>query len=170
MVIEITDRFGNGITVRHELRPGDIGYLIYLHGVLYAAEQGWDHTFEAYVAGPVGEFGKSQSDRERIWIIEKDGAIVGSIAIVESSKEEAQLRWFLLHPSIRGKGIGRRLVGEALSFCRECGYSKVFLLTEGALQAAAKLYLDAGFVLTEELRHEIWGAMVTEQRYELQLK
>jgi len=69
MVIEITDRFGSGITVRHELRPGDIGYLIYLHGVLYAAEQGWDHTFEAYVAGPLGEFGKSHSARERIWII-----------------------------------------------------------------------------------------------------
>ena len=95
--------------------------------------------------------------------------INGSIAIVEASNQEAQLRWFILHPSLRGKGIGRKLVTEALGFCRECGYSKVFLLTEGALQAAAKLYLDAGFVLTEELRHEIWGAMAAEQRYELEL-
>jgi len=169
MVIEITDRFGSGIAVRHELRPGDIGYVIYLHGTLYAADCGWDHTFEAYVAGPLAEFAKSQTDRERIWIIEKGPTMVGSIAIVEVSDEVAQLRWFLLHPSLRGQGIGRFLMDEAMKFCREQNYSRIFLLTEKSLLAAARLYEDYGFVLTEQKTHELWGSIITDQTYELDM-
>ncbi|HKA20060.1 MAG TPA: GNAT family N-acetyltransferase [Blastocatellia bacterium] len=155
--------------MRSTLRPGDIGYVTYLHGTLYAAECGWDHTFEAYVAGPLAEFAKSQKDRERIWIIEKGAEIVGSIAIVEASEYEAQLRWFLLHPSLRGQGIGRFLMEEAMRFCREKGYSRIFLLTEKSLLAAARLYRDYGFVLTEQKTHELWGSIITDQTYELDI-
>ena len=38
------------IIIRHHLRPGDIGYLSYLHGILYAEEYGFDLSFEVYVA------------------------------------------------------------------------------------------------------------------------
>jgi ribosomal protein S18 acetylase RimI-like enzyme len=158
------------VTIRSTLRPGDIGSVIHLHGTLYAAEYGWDHTFEAYVAGPLSEFARSQSKRERIWIIEKGRVFVGSIAIVEASSDEAQLRWFLLHPSIRGQGVGRYLMDEAMRFCREMNYSRVFLLTEKSLLAAAKLYEGYGFELTEEKTHELWGSVITEQRYELIIK
>src|SRR5690349_14047812 len=113
--------------VRNYLKPGDIGYLIYLHGVLYAQEYGWDHTFEAYVAGPLAEFAKSHNERERIWIVEKDGKVAGSIGIVEAAAGEAQLRWFLLHPDLRGRGLGRRLIEQALDFCRARGYALVYL-------------------------------------------
>jgi GNAT superfamily N-acetyltransferase len=155
------------ITIRSTLRPGDIGYVTYLHGTLYAAEYGWDYTFEAYVAGPLAEFSKSHSDRERIWIVEQGGEVAGSIAIVEASSDEAQLRWFLLHPSLRGQGIGRTLMDNAINFCRERHYSRVFLWTESALTAAARLYEASGFRLTEQETHELWGTIVTEQRYEL---
>ena len=158
------------ITIRHTLRPGDIGYVTYLHGTLYAAEYGWDHTFEAYVAGPLAEFGKSHNERERIWIVEKAGEVAGSIAIVEASTDEAQLRWFLLHPSLRGHGIGRLLMDEAIHFCNQSHYSRVFLWTESALAAAARLYESSGFQLTEENTHELWGMVVTEQRYDLILR
>jgi N-acetylglutamate synthase-like GNAT family acetyltransferase len=157
------------ITIRQNLQPGDIGYITYLHGVLYAKEYGWDHTLEAYVAPPLAKFATSQTSRERIWIVEKDGEIAGSIAIVESSKTEAQLRWLLLCEEVRGYGIGRLLVEEAVAFCRECGYSSVFLWTVRGLSAAAHLYESAGFQLTEEKTHEIWGAMLTEQRFDLKL-
>lgn len=157
------------ISIRHNLQPGDIGYITYLHGVLYAKECGWDHTLEAYVAPPLAKFATSQTSRERIWIVEKDGEIAGSIAIVESSKTEAQLRWLLLCEEVRGYGIGRLLVEEAVAFCRECGYSSVFLWTVRGLAAAAHLYESAGFQLTEEKTHEIWGAMLTEQRFDLKL-
>jgi len=159
-----------GVTIRHDLRPGDIGYLIYLHGILYAQEYGWDATFDAYVAGPLAEFAKSDTDRGRIWIVEKDGTVAGSLAIVEISQEQAQLRWFLLHPDLRGHGLGRFLVEEALSFCRQCGYSSIFLWTVSALKAAAYLYTSAGFRVTEEKIHSLWGVTLTEQLYELQLQ
>jgi N-acetylglutamate synthase-like GNAT family acetyltransferase len=158
-----------GIRIRDRLKPGDIGYLTYLHGKLYAEEHGWDHTFEAYVAGPLAEFALRRSDRERIWIVDKDGKVAGSVAIVEASKESAQLRWLLLHPDLRGQGIGRRLIEDAVAFCRDSGYASVFLWTVGALSAAASLYRAAGFRLTEERTHTLWGATLTEQRYELSL-
>jgi len=155
--------------IRNDLRPGDIGYLIFLHGVLYAEEYGWDHTFEGYVAEPLAEFGKSHTERERIWIVEKDGIVAGSIGIVEATPEKAQLRWFLLHPDVRGHGLGKMLIEQALQFCRDCRYSLVFLWTTSELRAAASLYRSCGFQLIEANTHKVWGVMVTEQRYELHL-
>ena len=139
----------------------------WLHGVLYANEYGWDHTFEAYVAGPLADFAKSHTARERIWIVEKDATVAGSIGIVAASTEQAQLRWFLLHPDLRGRGIGRTLMEEAIRFSKANGYAMIFLWTASALTAAAKIYESFGFHITEETTHELWGATVTEQRYEL---
>ncbi|VVB70346.1 Acetyltransferase (GNAT) family protein [uncultured archaeon] len=158
------------IVIRHDLRPGDVGYITYLHGILYSPEQGWDHTFDAYVALPLAEFAKSQSSGERIWIAEKDEMIVGSMAIVKISEKEAQLRWLLLHPKVRGLGLGRKLVEDGLDFCREKEYSSVFLWTVNTLPVAAKLYQSVGFKQKEELAHELWGKNVTEVIYQLDLK
>ena len=147
----------SNISIRDRLKPGDIGYLIYLHGKLYAEEYGWDHTFEAYVAGPLSEFAKSHNDRERIWLVERSGEICGSVAMVEASLEEAQLRWLLLHPALRGQGIGRLLVEEAVSFCRRSGYQSVFLWTVSELVAAASLYRRAGFYWQRRIRSRCGG-------------
>ena len=156
-------------TIRHEFKPGDAGRLIELHGLLYAQEYGFDHTFEAYVAKPLSEFMMSQTSREKIWLVDSDGVLMGSVAIVEHSEAEAQLRWFLLHPALRGRGLGNRLFEEAVAFCRECGNERVFLWTVGSLQAAARVYQRANFRITEEQTHTIWGCLLTEQRYDLVL-
>lgn len=158
-----------GVTIRHTIQPGDLGYIIYLHGYLYAQEYSYDTTFESYVAIPLTKFMGDIKDREKLWIVEKDNRIVGSMAVVEHSKTMAQLRWFLLHPNVRGHGLGKRLIDDAIAFCRICGYSSIFLWTEDLLEPAAKLYRSYGFILTEEKRHKIWGAELTEQRYELKL-
>ena len=158
-----------GISIRHEIKAGDIGRIIHLHGSLYAQELGYDISFESYVAVPLAEFACSIKDRERIWILEKNDELVGCMAIVEHTKTEAQLRWLLLHPDIRDQGLGKELVSDAISFCRSCGYSSIFLWTESILIPAAELYRSKGFLLTEENTHEIWGSMLTEQRYELKL-
>jgi N-acetylglutamate synthase-like GNAT family acetyltransferase len=162
-----------GTTIRNDLKPGDVGYVTYLHGVLYAQEQGWDHTFEAYVAGPLAEFAKSnavvRNDRERIWIVEKEGVVAGSIGIVDAASDIAQLRWLLLHPELRGYGLGWYLVREAVGFCREQSYKRVFLWTVSALVEAARLYISAGFRVTEETTRVRWSCCVTEQRYDLDL-
>ncbi|KPJ77921.1 MAG: hypothetical protein AMJ54_05760 [Deltaproteobacteria bacterium SG8_13] len=157
----------DSVHIRNDLRPGDIGGVIHLHGILYAREYDFDHTFEPYVAAPLAEFVKNQTDRERIWIVEKAGQVMGSIAIVEFSENQAQLRWLILHPELRGLGIGRQLVEEAVKFCRTSGYTSVFLWTIDFLGAALKLYTAAGFKLTETNTHPVWGRTLTEERYEL---
>ena len=156
--------------VRTDIRPGDIGYLIYLHGVLYAREYGLDHTFEGYVAAGLGEFAKCyDKSRDRLWLAEEGGRIVGSIAIVGGVGEVAQLRWFLVDPEARGVGLGRRLLQEAVEFCRDSGFKSVFLWTLEELNRAAHLYEQAGFRRTEQKTHEIWGRLRTEDRYDLSL-
>lgn len=158
------------IRIRTEIRPGDIGYLVYLHGVLYAQEYRLDQTFEGYVAAGLGEFAKSYDEsQDRLWLAEMDGYIVGSIAIAGQISKTAQLRWFLVHPDVRGGGLGRRLVQEALDFCRERNFESVFLWTLSDLKAAAHLYTDAGFERTEQETHQVWGSMRTEERYDLAL-
>jgi cytosine/creatinine deaminase len=161
---------GPHISIRHHLLPGDVGYITYLHAILYAQQQGWDHTFDTYVAIPLAQFAMRCRPRERIWIAEKEGRIVGCAAIIELTENIAQLRWLLLHPEARGQGLGRRLVEEALHFCREAGYSSLFLWTVSTLPAAAELYRSVGFRETENVTHEIWGGEVTEAKYELELK
>jgi ribosomal protein S18 acetylase RimI-like enzyme len=170
LISAMTSQLPANVAIRHEFKPGDIDYLTHLHGTLYAKDCGWDESFEAYVAVPLSEFSKSQKDREKIWLVEKDAAIAGSIAIVQASVDVAQLRWFLLHPDLRGRGIGRHLMEEALNFCREKDYHSVYLWTESRLEAAADLYRSVGFKVTEEKTHELWGMIVTEQRYDLQLE
>jgi len=89
---------------------------------------------------------------------------------VKFSEKKAQLRWLLLHPEVRGRGLGRQLVEGALDFCRDVRYSSVFLWTVNTLPIAAQLYKSVGFKQTDELTHELWGSTVTEVRYELALK
>ncbi len=153
--------------IRNRIKPGDIGYIIYLHGILYAEEYGFDHTFETYIAKPLAEFVLSANERERLWIAETEGKIVGSVAIVRVSDEEAQLRWLLVHPDARGRGLGKKLVHEAADFCKTAGYNSVFLWTISMLRTAIHLYQSKGFVKTEEKAHLFGGVNLTAERYEL---
>ena len=157
------------IRIRTELRPGDIGTVIRLHGSLYAEEYGFDHTFEAYVAGPLAQFSLAHSERERMWIAERDDRILGSIAIVSFSPEIAQLRWFLVDPAARGTGLGKRLLNEAVGFCGAAGYRSIVLWTVSALTTAAHLYRSVGFERVEEKRATRWSVEVVEEKYELVL-
>jgi len=108
-------------------------------------------------------------DKDRIWLAEINGRIIGSIAICGHSKVDAQLRWFLVHPDYRGLGLGRELIEEALLFCKERKYKTVFLWTTSELSVARHLYISVGFRKTEEKTHEIWGKRITEERYDLHL-
>jgi N-acetylglutamate synthase-like GNAT family acetyltransferase len=158
------------IAIRTDLRTGDIGSLIGLHGELYALEYGWDWTFEAFAAQTFGRLAESWDPaRDRIWIAERRDRIIGCIAILAVEPGVAQLRWFLVHPSVRGSGLGRRLIDEALSFCRRAGHAHVFLWTMASLTAAAHLYRSCGFELTHQETVEKWGAVLTEERYDLDL-
>jgi GNAT superfamily N-acetyltransferase len=156
--------------VRHDLRPGDLGRVTELHGTLYTAEYGLSSIFEGYVAETLAELGKHyRPARDRLWLAELDGRLVGTIGIVGRDHGAAQLRWLLVAPEARGRGLGQRLLDDALAFCRDGGCTSVYLWTISLLTDAARLYLAAGFRKTEEIGPSWWGREVTEERYDLTL-
>ena len=151
-------------------RPGDMGWIVHRHGVVYFDEYGYDERFEALVAGVVAGFVKNlKPDRERCWIAERDGDIVGSVFVVEKTKTVAQLRLLLVEPRARGLGLGRRLVQEVVEFSRRAGYKRVQLWTQSELTAARRIYAAAGFEIVGKEGHESFGKKLNAEVWELTL-
>ena len=151
-------------------RPGDMGWIIHRHGALYAQEYGWDETFEALVAEIAAAFIRNlDPKRERCWIAEREGEIIGSVFLVQKSKTVGQLRLMYVEPKARGLGIGSRLVEECLRFARQVGYRKVVLWTNSVLLAARHIYEKAGFRLIHSEPHRSFGRDLVGETWELTL-
>jgi DNA-binding MarR family transcriptional regulator/GNAT superfamily N-acetyltransferase len=151
-------------------RPGDMGWIVHRHGALYQAEYGYDERFEALVARIVADFIEHLDPaRERCWIAERNGEIVGSVFVVAKSKHVAKLRLLLVEPTARGLGIGKRLVDEVVRFARSAGYKKVVLWTQGELTAARRIYHAAGFRCVREESHRSFGTPAVAEVWELAL-
>jgi GNAT superfamily N-acetyltransferase len=147
-----------------------MGWIVHRQAVLYAEEYGWDEDFEALIAEIAAKFIQNfNPKRERCWIAERDGEVVGSIFLVRESDEVAKLRLLYVEPKARGLGIGRRLIRECLDFARQCRYRKVSLWTNDILDAARHLYEEAGFRLVAEERHHSFGHDLVGQNWELML-
>ena len=158
------------ISIRTELRPGDIGYVIYLHGYLYKQEYDYGIEFETYVAAGLAEFYRQYDEKkDRVWICEHGNKIVGFLLLMHRG-EAAQLRYFILEPGYRGIGLGNKLMSLYMDFLKECNYKSSYLLTTDELPASGHLYKKFGFILTEEKPSNAFGKAVTEQRYDLIVK
>ena len=151
-------------------RPGDMGWIVSRHGVLYAQERGWNAEFEALVASIVADFARSHDPmRERCWIAERDGENVGCIFLVRASDELAKLRLLLVEPSARGLGLGARLIGECIGLARACGYREMTLWTQSCLSDARRLYEAAGFTLSKSEAHRSFGQDLMGEHWDLKL-
>ncbi len=159
------------IQIRTQLQPGDLGGIIRMHATLYARECGYGIQFESYVAQGLLEFYEAyDASRDRVWICEHAGRMIGSMLLMHRPVEAAQLRYFLLRPEYRGIGLGERLMDLWMQFLRERGYRSAYLWTVDELPVAAALYRRYGFTLTEQKDSSAFGKAVREQRYELALQ
>jgi DNA-binding MarR family transcriptional regulator/N-acetylglutamate synthase-like GNAT family acetyltransferase len=151
-------------------RPGDMGWVVQSHGALYAAEYGFDSSFESLVAEIAAKFLASfDASRERCWIAEIDGVQAGSVFLVKHTDDIAKLRLLLVDPAARGQRLGHRLVAETIAFAKACGYRKITLWTQSILVAARKIYQDAGFVLVAAEPHRGFGRALIGETWELEL-
>jgi ribosomal protein S18 acetylase RimI-like enzyme len=158
------------ISIRTELRPGDIGYIAHLHGKLYKDEYDYGIEFESYVAEGLSEFFKSYDPKtNRVWICEHNDEIIGFMLLMNRGAA-AQLRYFLISPEYRGIGLGQRLMELYMEYMLNCGYASSYLWTTSDLTAAAGLYKKFGFQLTEEKPTDSFGKKaVLMQKYELHI-
>ena len=151
-------------------QPGDMGWVVHRQGLLYAREYGYDETFEALAAEIVAKFIQDyDAKRERCWIAERNGEIVGSVFLVANSKTVAKLRLLYVERSARGLGIGARLVAECIRFARQAGYRKIVLWTQSELDAARHVYQKAGFQVIEKKTHHSFSKDLTAETWELAL-
>lgn len=151
-------------------QPGDIGWITHRQGVLYNQEYGWDEQFEALVAEIAAKFFQSfDPKRERCWIAEREGEVIGSVFCVKDSKTIARLRLLYVEPSARGLGVGSRLVDECVAFARRAGYRKITLWTNSVLHSARHIYERAGFRKVSEESHHSYGHDLVSQTWELKL-
>jgi GNAT superfamily N-acetyltransferase len=153
--------------IRRLGKPGDLGWVVMAHGEVYAAEYGWDTTFEALVARIVADY---DPVHDAAWIAEVDGERAGCVFCVRADDETAKLRILLVHPAARGRGAGARLVDECVSHARESGYRRLTLWTNDVLTAARRIYQAAGFALIDEEPHHSFGRDLVGQTWTLDLK
>ena len=167
------DPDGTPMVVRPLDQPGDLGWVVMAHGEVYAAEFGWDTSFEALVARIVADYAADRDPkREAAWIAEVDGRRVGCVFCVDGGEPAgttAQLRILLVHPDGRGRGLGGRLVDTCMEFARRAGYSRMTLWTNSVLTAARHIYLQRGFTLTRQEAHHSFGADLVGQTYTVDL-
>ncbi len=158
----------SGQIVIRQPQPGDMGWVIHLHGTLYAQEYGLDEHFEAMAAQVVADFiNKFIPDKERCWIAEMGGEIVGSLFLVQIDDVTARLRLLLVTPLARGQGLGTHLMEESIRFARRCGYKKLILWTDSCLEEARHIYQKTGFKLVEQEKHHSFGKDLLGETWEL---
>ena len=99
----------------------------------------------------------SAESRWKCWVTEKRGKLTGCLwlQLVEKipnpsdeSENHAYLTNFYLQESMRGRGVGSRLLKEAIAWCRTCDVHAVILWPT---ERSRGLYARHGFAVRDDL-------------------
>lgn len=162
--------FFKNISIRTELKSGDLSFIAYRQAILYNQENNYGISFEAYVLQGLGEFYENyDTEKDCIWVCENVGKIIGFLLLMHRNSETAQLRYFYLEPEFRGIGLGNKLMKLFIDFLKDKNYKFAYLWTTNEQIAAAQLYEKFGFKLTEEKESSAFGKELIEQRFDLLL-
>jgi GNAT superfamily N-acetyltransferase len=157
--------------IRREMRPGDPEAIVAMHARIYPAEYERNETFVAMVAQSVaGALERGWPEGGGIWVVERREEFLGSVALTDEGDGVGSIRWVLLAPELRGAGLGRRLISEAVELARELGMRRIELYTFSALRTAGRIYREAGFRVVNSFERSDWGPTITYQEYALDLK
>ncbi|CTQ50031.1 GNAT family N-acetyltransferase [Jannaschia donghaensis] len=158
------------LTLR-DLAPGDAGWVLMRHGELYWTDEGYDHRFEALVAGILAQFITDRGPQDRAWIaVDAQEARHGCIFCVWPAPDTAKLRMFLVEPAMRGTGLAQRLLEAVIAHARGRGAARLVLWTHESHRAAGRLYGRNGFALLDERPVDAFGQPTKEQTWQLDLR
>lgn len=157
------------ISIRHELRSGDLGRIVSLHGEAYAPLAGFGLRFEAYVAQTIAEYVLDNDARGRIWLAEQDGRLIGCTAVALRDDNTSQIRWVVVDPAARGHGLGNELVGRAVDYCKAEARNSIYLFTTDGLAESQSLYEKLGFKMISNETNELWDGPRPLIRMQLEL-
>lgn len=156
------------ISIRYNLKPGDLGQVAALHGKIYAEEHGFGMGFEAYVMESLLEFYRQyNTNKDRVWVVESQGKMIGFLLLMHRQDEQAQLRYFILEKAYRGLGLGKRLMEEWMEFYQEKCYKGAYLYTTSGLDPAVSLYERFGFKKISQVKSRNFGIPMLEMLYRL---
>ncbi|GAA0880500.1 hypothetical protein GCM10009119_34700 [Algoriphagus jejuensis] len=153
-------------SIRNTLRSGDLGQVAYLHGKIYAEEHGFGFGFETYVMESLVEFHRQfDPEKDRVWVVEAQGKMVGFLLLMHRPENQAQLRYFILEKAYRGIGLGKILMAEWMAFYHEKAYSSAYLYTTSGLDPAVHLYKSVGFHKDSESQSVEFGVPMNQILY-----
>jgi len=82
------------------------------------------------------------------WVLEDDGRVAGTVAVVPLSATDVEIKRVYLDASLRGQGWGSRLVEHALAWARARGHGRARLWSDVKFTRAHVMYERLGFVRT----------------------
>jgi GNAT superfamily N-acetyltransferase len=161
------------VTIRDTRQSGDDSLIVDLHARGYAPHgERFGPSFWAFVAETVAQGRLDDPANGRVWFAESEGRAIGCAALVnrpgaDGGASSGQLRWIVLLPEARGKGLGRHLVSLALDYAREQKHERVFLETTDGLVESKTLYERLGFRSIIERPESLWhgeGVLIVMER------